>query len=380
MPEKMLLENFVAGAIRRRTQFSSFEPNSVYHEWTWSDPQINGLLENSAIALGALNTCTRLVPHAEPIMRMSMLKEAQTSSRIEGTKTEFDEALLSESQITPSRLADWQEVQNYLHALNWAIKEMKEIPICTRLLCGAHRHLLEGVRGENKLPGEIRRSQNWIGGATPSDAVFVPPGHENVPEMLADLEKFWHDQQIIVPHIIRCAITHYQFETIHPFLDGNGRIGRLLITLYLNFFGLLDKPWLFISPVLERNRGSYYDALTRVRVSNDLSHWCRFMLEAIRQAADESVQRITAVISLRGSLPERLRPLKQRAARGATLMESFFGTPVMDVQGAADTLECAFGTANRLLADLCAIGVLKEISGRNRDRLYMFEPYVALFR
>jgi Fic family protein len=219
----MKFESVKPGRWQQRLQYRSFEPVPVNHDWIWEDSQINVLLESANRALGELNAYSLIVPDIDLFIEMHVVKEAQTSSRIEGTNTGMDEAFLSEEQIKPEKRDDWREVRNYIDAANQAIAALDTLPLSNRLLRQAHATLMRGVRGEHKQPGEFRISQNWIGGSSLADAAFIPPHQEGVPELMSDLERFWHNEAIAVPHLIRLAISHYQFETIHPFLDGNAR-------------------------------------------------------------------------------------------------------------------------------------------------------------
>jgi len=248
------LEKYEAGHFERQSGYEYFVPNKINGEWIWKTPKINSLIEKAAIKLGELNSFARLVPNIDLFIQLHVTKEAVISSRIEGTQTNMNEALLPIEEIRPERRNDWQEVNNYIRAINEAIVELEELPISSRLLKNTHRTLLQSVRGEHKLPGTYRTSQNWIGGNSLADAVFKPPTHQLVNELMSDLEIFLNNDEINVPALVRIAIAHYQFETIHPFLDGNGRIGRLMITLYLVSEKILDKPLLYLSSISKKTR------------------------------------------------------------------------------------------------------------------------------
>lgn len=375
----MKFENFKAGHWQQRYQYKSFEPTPVNHDWTWEDPTIHVLLESANRALGELNAFSLIVPDIDLFIQMHVVKEAQTSSRIEGTQTGVNEALLPEDHIRPEDRDDWREVRNYIDAMNGSIVSLDKLPLSTRLLRQAHATLMSGVRGEHKLPGEFRTSQNWIGGSGLTDAAFIPPHQESVSALMGDLEQFWHNDSIAVPHLIRVAISHYQFETIHPFLDGNGRIGRLFIPLYFVSNGLLAKPSLYLSDFFERNRASYYDALMRVRTANDLIHWVRFFLRGVTETATKGRDVFRQILDLRNVADKRIQSLGRRAPNARAALAFLYRRPAI----AAGELEHAIGvskpTAHALVKDLERLNLLKEVTGQMRDRLYLFEPYLKLF-
>ena len=375
----MKFETFKAGTWKPRYQYKSFEPVLVDHAWIWEDSTINALLESANRALGELNAFSLIVPDIDLFIEMHVVKEAQTSSRIEGTQTGIDEALMTEDQIQPEKRDDWREVRNYVDAVNSAIAELQTLPLSNRLLRKTHEILMRGVRGENKQPGEFRISQNWIGGSSLMDAVFIPPHPEGVPALMSDLEKFWHDESITVPHLIRLAISHYQFETIHPFLDGNGRIGRLLVPLYLVSNGLLAKPSLYLSDFFERNRASYYDALMRVRVSNDMIHWVRFFLQGVAETATKGRNVFKEILTLRTDAEHKLLSLGKRAPNAKQALNLLYRRPMLSAATLENSLGISHPTANALLRDFIRLGLLREVTGAARHRIYVFETYLGLF-
>ena len=375
----MKFENFTPGRWQQRLQYKSFEPVPVNHDWAWEDPQINLLLESANRALGELNAFSLIVPDIDLFIAMHVVKEAQTSSRIEGTRTSIDEAVLPEEQITPEKRDDWHEVNNYVEAVNYAIAELHSLPLSNRLLRQTHTILMRGVRGQHKQPGEFRISQNWIGGSSLADAAFIPPHHDNVPELMGDLEKFWHNEAIALPHLIRVAISHYQFETIHPFLDGNGRIGRLLIPLYLVSNSLLAKPSLYLSDFFERNRGSYYDALTRVRTSGDLIHWVRFFLQGVAETSIKGRETFRKILALRTEAEQRILSLGKRAPNAHTALNLLYSRPIIAAANLEQALGVSTPTAQALIKDLVRLDILSEITGQKRARLYSFKSYLDLF-
>lgn len=375
----MKFEGFEAGVWRQQYQYKSFSPVLVNGEWRWEDPRINTLLEQATRALGELNAFSLIVPDIDLFIEMHIAKEANQSSRIEGTQTAMDEAVMSEDLIAPEKRDDWREVRNYVDAINAAIAELKSLPLSNRLLRDTHAILMRGVRGEHKTPGEFRSSQNWIGGSSLKDAAFVPPHPSEVADLMGDLEKFWHNEDVEVPDLIRIAISHYQFETIHPFCDGNGRIGRLLITLYLVSKGLLYKPSLYLSDFFERNRASYYDALMAVRVSGDINHWVRFFLAGVAETATRGRDTFQKVLALRTASEARMHELGRRGKSGLQLLQLLYRRPVVTVGEVGEALEISAPTANALVASFVELGLLKELTGFTRNRVFAFETYLQLF-
>jgi Fic family protein len=338
------------------------------------------LLGQADRELGKLDMYSDYIPNVDLFIRMHVLKEATQSSRIEGTQTNIDEALRARDDIAVEKRDDWEEVQNYVAAMNKSIARLDTLPFSARLIREAHATLLQGVRGRHKMPGEFRQSQNWIGGATINDAVFVPPVHTSIDELMADLEQFVHDSTHYFPELLKIALVHYQFETIHPFLDGNGRVGRLLITLYLVSKGILKKPVLYLSDFFERNRTHYYDNLMRVREKNDLQQWFKFFLVGIIETAKNGITAFDNVLKLKSKVEAQIQTLGSRAVNAQKVLDTLYSKPVIDAAGVGDIAKLSPASAYKLIGDLERFGILNEITGGKRGRLYMFDGYVKLFR
>ncbi|MDP2041846.1 MAG: Fic family protein [Algoriphagus sp.] len=377
------LKEFKAGKWIKRLEYQSFSPEKINEEWLIADPALMTLLSKADRNLGKLDAFSDLIPDIDFFIKMHITKEATVSSKIEGTQTSFQEALVKEQDLDPERRNDWNEVHAYIDAMNQAMEEMQRLPISTRLIRQTHETLLQGVRGKEKLPGEFRSSQNWIGPSL-KHAIFVPPTHDEIPELMSDLEHFIHSDQndppSHVPHLVKIALIHYQFETIHPFLDGNGRIGRLLITLYLLDKGLLQKPTLYLSEFFERNRRDYYDNLMRVREKNDLRTWLEFFLVGVIETTESSISTFQKIIALRDRIElTQLIRLGKKQQDAKRLINELYKQPIVDTAYVSERLEIHASTANRLIKDFLDMGILEELTGYKRNRIFAFSEYMNLF-
>jgi len=374
------IEKFVSGHYEQAFEYKYFVPNRIDDDWAWTDSEINSLLEKAAVKLGELNSFSRLVPNIDLFIQLHVAKEAVVSSKIEGTQTKMDEALLPISEVEPERRNDWTEVNNYIRAIKHAISELESLPISSRLIKSTHRILLAGVRGTHKLPGEYRTSQNWIAGISLADAKFIPPHHDLVNPLMGDLENFLNNDAIALPALIKIAIAHYQFETIHPFLDGNGRIGRLLITLFLVKEKLLEKPLLYLSTYFEKRKDVYYDNLSNIRTKNDLAHWIKYFLVGVEQTATQAVNSLAEVLRLKEDCEKLIRDsFGRRSSSAIRLLYAMLKNPYTTVEDAAGICELTYKSANDLIKKMCETGLISKTTKQSRNRLFVFQKYLDIF-
>lgn len=372
------MKDFISGKYVSQGYYKSFNPNLVNRNWQINDMSVLQLLSKADRFLGRLDMYSEYV-NIDLFIRMHIAKEATQSSKIEGTQTNVEEVFLNKEEVSEEKRDDWEEVQNYINAMNEAVKLLHTLPFSSRLIKQTHKILLQGVRGKQKLPGEYRTSQNWIGGASINDAVFIPPNQSAINELMSDLEKFANDELNPLPDLIKIAIIHYQFETIHPFLDGNGRVGRLLITLYLVDKGILKQPILYLSDFFERNRLLYYDNLMRARTHNDINQWLKFFLTGVIEISKKGVETFNGIMQLQKNLDIKLQTLGIRSLEAQKIIDYLYKNPVIDASKVEKIINKSKATHYKLIADLERLEIIKEISGAQRNKLYVFKDYLDLF-
>ncbi|MES2580318.1 MAG: Fic family protein [Pseudomonadota bacterium] len=372
------MRHFKSGHVVQQKSYKSFQPNEINRSWSLDNMELIQLLGEADRVLGKLDMYSEYIPNIDLFINMHVFKEATQSSKIEGTQTNIEDALLEKEDVALDKRDDWEEVQNYVVAMNEAISKLEHLPFSTRLICETHQTLMQGVRGKHKQPGEFRRSQNWIGGATISDAVFIPPTHHSISELMSDIEKFAHNQTQYFPELLKIALIHYQFETIHPFLDGNGRVGRLLITLYLVNKGILKRPILYLSDFFERNRSLYYDNLMRVRDKSDLLQWFKFFLVGVIETAKNGIITFDNILKLQKKIEIEVQKLGSRATTAQKVVQYLYQRPMINVNKVAEVAEISLASAYKLIADL-EPRILKEVTGGKRGKVYVFAEYLNLF-
>lgn len=374
-----IMKNFKSGTYINQGYYKSFQPTELNKQWLLDDMEIQQLLSQADRQIGRLDMYSEYIPNIDLFISMHVAKEATQSSKIEGTQTNIEDAFLDKEDLGEERRDDWEEVHNYISAMNQAIQQLNNLPFSSRLIRDTHRILLQSVRGQHKLPGEFRSSQNWIGGASINDATFVPPIHTSVPELMADIEKFAHSEKAYFPDLLKIALIHYQFETIHPFLDGNGRVGRLLITLYLVDKQILKKPILYLSDFFERNRSLYYDNLMRVRTHNDIKQWFKFFLVGVIETAKKGIETFDAILKLKKEKEEIIQKNSTRSHHLLNILEKLYQKPIINATQVVEITGVSMPTAYKILDELQQFGILKEVTGGKRGQIFMFEPYIRLF-
>ncbi len=370
--------------IRQPSGYRAFIPAALS-----SDPpvqlnnELQSLLARADRALGRLDGSIHTLPHPDLFVAMYVRKEAVLSSQIEGTQSSLRDVLAAEAKVLDAhRPSDVDEVFNYIAAMNHGLDRLPTLPVSVRLIREIHERLLQGVRGKDLTPGELRTSQNWIGphGCTLNEAAFVPPPPHQVPPLLTDLERFLHTDTDL-PLLIQIGLAHAQFETIHPFLDGNGRVGRLLITLLLCEKKVLLKPVLYLSWFFKRHRQAYYDHLQAVRDSGVLERWLAFFLRGVDEASQQATETARRILTLREQHREQItQSLGRAAGNGHRTLEHLYQHPIVSVNNVQDLIGTTYPAANNLVTKLERLGILHEITGHARNRRFMYREYLNLFR
>ena len=344
------------------------------------DESLRDVLDRALLALGRLDSLSTLLPATSLFLYMYVRKEAVVSSQIEGTQSSLSDLLLYELKEAPGvPLDDVAEVSNYVAALEYGLKRLKEnFPLSNRLIREIHKILLSHGRGSDKSPGEFRRSQNWIGGTRPGNAVFVPPPPEKLPEALSALEKFLHDRPGKTPVLIKAALAHVQFETIHPFLDGNGRVGRLLIPLLLCSEGILQEPLLYLSLYFKTRRSEYYDFLNRVRLEGDWEGWLRFFAEGVSQMAENAVITARRLVDLVSKDRNLINGLGRPSGSCLQIHQVFQKRPISTIGSLSKETDLSVPTVTNGLQTMIKAGLVQEITGRRRHRIFSYTKYLEI--
>jgi len=345
------------------------------------DSELVMLLSQSDRAIGKLNAIDQLVPDVDFFIFMYIRKEATFSSQIEGTQATLLDYIKAEAKLTDKDMpSDVDEIKNYIAAMNHGIHRLKTLPLSGRLLREMHQILLKGVRGQHRTPGEFRKTQNWIGGPTIQTAVFVPPPPREMQRAMSNLEKFFHDTSFKFPPLIKAGIIHAQFETIHPFLDGNGRIGRLLITFYLYKEGILSCPLLYISEFFKKYRRDYYDKLNGYRFEKGVENWIRFFLEGVRAVSEEAVTTAQRITKLREKHIEAASKSGRNADTALKLLNRLYSLPIVDAHLVGKITNISSkANINALINKFIKAGILYEITGRERNRIFVYRDYLRQF-
>lgn len=375
----MKLEKYTSGSYKSQGDYKTFQPSLINCDWTWENSELNYLLAEANKEIGGLNTYSELISNIDVYILMHIQVEAHKSNRIEGTKTSIEEDMMDIEDVLPEKKDDVEEIKNYVKALNYGIKRIStdDFPFTSRLIKELHKILLSGVRGEYKTPGAFRTSQNWIGGSMPSNAVYVPPASVDLPDLISDLDKFINLCPEI-PALIKIAMIHYQFETIHPFLDGNGRIGRLIIPLYLLAQKELTKPCFYISDYFECNKTEYYNHLQNTRINNNMISWIKFFLRASIETAQTAKTKFKKAIEQQEEYTSYL-VLKRSSDSLQKIIQAMYKTPVASVNTLSATTGLSIPTINKNLKILLADKIIVELTGNRRNRSFALYKYINVF-
>ncbi len=367
--------------ITQPTGYKSFKPSPLPPEPALMiNEELSSLLTKAERSLARMNGIAHTLPDSNLFIAMYVRKEALLSSQIEGTQASLEDVFEVESGKETDNINDVEEVINYIKALNYGIERLEKFPMSLRFIKEVHKILMTGVRGQHKSPGDFRISQNWIGGSGGdiNNAIYIPPSVDDMKTAMSDFEKYMHENKLA--DLIDCALLHYQFETIHPFLDGNGRIGRLLITLFLYWKNIISKPLLYLSLYLKQNRQEYYDRLSMVRNNGDYEQWVNFFLKGLIQTAESGLETIKKILTLQNDKKKLLWKNKLSSPYAIGILDFLFTNPYVSIKDIEKQFFISFQSASTLVGQFEKIGILKENTGRKRDQKFLFKEYVDILK
>ena len=375
----MKLENNRAGQLKKmQSDYQCFVPHNLKDIKLNIDSEINALVNKAYLLLGRLDGMAITLPDIDLFVSMYVQKEAVISSQIEGTQASLVDVLQKDKG--KEKIKDTEEIVNYIKATHYAFKRLNKMPLCMRLIRETHAVLLSNVRGEEKMPGEFRRSQNWIGhaGSTLKDASFIPPAPDEMDICLGDLERYIHEDSTI-SSLIKIALIHYQFETIHPFLDGNGRMGRLLIILYLREQGLIEYPVLYLSYFFKKNRNRYYELLNNIRIKGEFEEWIKFFIDGICEISEDAITSIQKIVELKNTDMKKIRELSGSNISNLLLIYDYLlQHPFLEAEDIINLVGVSKPTANKLLENLMTIEIVELVEDKKRYRQYVYKKYVDI--
>lgn len=379
MDKNKRIGRYIKSSVVGGEYYTAYLPKPLPPEPPINMQQIYSLLDKASVAVGRLDGLSVVLPDTELFLYMYVRKEALLSSQIEGTQSSFSDLLIYENNGTPGvPIDDVAEVSSYVASMNYGLERLNDLPLSLRLIREIHEILMRNSRGSTKQPGEFRTTQNWIGGSRPGNAVFVPPPPEYLMECLDNLEKFIHDENIAMPTLIKAALIHVQFETIHPFLDGNGRLGRLLITFLLCAAGLLKKPLLYLSLFFKNRRDEYYSHLQNVREKGEWEEWIKFFLEGVVLTSEQATETARRIIALFDSDRKKIETSDKSSTSVLVIHKYMQSHPVVSTTKLKDACDLTLPTVLRSLGILESMGIVKEITGRERHRIYIYKDYISI--
>ena len=379
MDKNKRIGRYIKSSVVGGEYYTAYLPKPLPPEPPINMQQIYPLLDKASVAVGRLDGLSVVLPDTELFLYMYVRKEALLSSQIEGTQSSFSDLLIYENNGTPGvPIDDVAEVSSYVASMNYGLERLNDLPLSLRLIREIHEILMRNSRGSTKQPGEFRTTQNWIGGSRPGNAVFVPPPPEYLMECLDNLEKFIHDENIAMPTLIKAALIHVQFETIHPFLDGNGRLGRLLITFLLCAAGLLKKPLLYLSLFFKNRRDEYYSHLQNVREKGEWEEWIKFFLEGVVLTSEQATETARRIITLFDSDRKKIETSDKSSTSVLVIHKYMQSHPVVSTTKLKDACDLTLPTVLRSLGILESMGIVKEITGRERHRIYIYKDYISI--